>query len=571
MAGAADMIDLGQLSIPVADYAIQGNAILGIKESGKTYTAINLAEQLLDAGIPFIAFDWIGVWKNIKRPGKGKGYPVVVAGGRDGDLPLSTSSTPEIIRAAMSENIPLVIDLYDRNLPKTDKRRIMQTAVEILLDENEEHGVRHIFFEEAAEAVPQRIGNDQTKLYSAIESLARMGGNALVGYTLINQRAEEVNKAVLEICDCLILMRQRGKNSLLSLSKWLSAGSVEDEKAVSSTLATLPTGEAWVWTRDKTQPVRVKIQEKNSFHPNRKDTARAPMKAKAAVDVSAFVERLGAVIPKIVEEKKSNDPAALRKEIATLRRELVKAGEATPDTQIVERLVEVPVLDEVLMSVLRGEVQERRKQALALEKGAADLEELIAKAEQRVMAKPVPAPLAKPAIANVHSFRPAAIPSQTDGDLRLKTPHLRVLTALTQFDPEPLDNQRIAVLAGYSVTSGSFGTTLGDLRRAGYIEGGGDQNRITPAGLAALGPFEELPTGHELRRYWISKLPRQAATILKVLCDAFPEELRADQVAVAADYSPTSGSFGTALGRLRTLRLIEGPGTAIVASSNLFD
>jgi hypothetical protein len=75
--------------------------------------------------------------------------------------------------------------------------------------------------EEAAEFVPQRIGPDQGSVYAEIEKLARMGGNASLGYTLVNQRAEEVNKAVLELCDCLFLHRQKGRNSLTALSKWL--------------------------------------------------------------------------------------------------------------------------------------------------------------------------------------------------------------------------------------------------------------------------------------------------------------------------------------------------------------
>ena len=78
---------LGKLDIQSVEYASQGNAVLGIRDSGKTYTATYLAERLFEAGIPFIAFDPIGVWRFLRVPGKGRGYPVVVAGGEDGDLP----------------------------------------------------------------------------------------------------------------------------------------------------------------------------------------------------------------------------------------------------------------------------------------------------------------------------------------------------------------------------------------------------------------------------------------------------------------------------------------------------
>ena len=76
------------VNIEPLDYASQGNAILGIRDSGKTYSATFLAEQLYENDIPFIAFDPIGVWRYLKMGKKGDGLRVVVAGD-DGDLPLT--------------------------------------------------------------------------------------------------------------------------------------------------------------------------------------------------------------------------------------------------------------------------------------------------------------------------------------------------------------------------------------------------------------------------------------------------------------------------------------------------
>lgn len=88
------------LKIDPQEYASQGSAILGIRDSGKSYTATKIAETLFDSGIPFVAFDPIGVWKFLRMPGKGRGYPVVVAGGEDGDLPLTPQNAAAIMRAA---------------------------------------------------------------------------------------------------------------------------------------------------------------------------------------------------------------------------------------------------------------------------------------------------------------------------------------------------------------------------------------------------------------------------------------------------------------------------------------
>lgn len=40
-------IEIGSVSMPLSDFVVSRNAILGITKSGKTYTAKGVAEQLL--------------------------------------------------------------------------------------------------------------------------------------------------------------------------------------------------------------------------------------------------------------------------------------------------------------------------------------------------------------------------------------------------------------------------------------------------------------------------------------------------------------------------------------------
>jgi hypothetical protein len=274
--------------------ASQGNAILGIRDSGKSYTAIAIAERFFEAGIPFCAFDPIGRWRFLRVPGHGRGYPVVVAGGAAGDLPLTVESAPKIVRAAMEGGVSLVLDLYDMEVSKADWKRIVGDSIRVLLYENGSHGLRHIFIEEAAEFAPQRIAPDQGRVYAEVEKLARMGGNARLGYTLINQRAEEVNKAVLELCDNLFLHRQKGRNSLNALTKWLNLADVKPgSKEIIQSLPMLPQGECWAWMGGTDRPVHMKVPEKNSFEPDRR-AMRGDVAAitKKAVDVASFVADL---------------------------------------------------------------------------------------------------------------------------------------------------------------------------------------------------------------------------------------------------------------------------------------
>lgn len=242
---------LGDLAIDAQAYGSQGNAILGIRDSGKTYTATEIAEKLFEAGIPWIAFDPTGVWRYLRVPGAGRGYPVVVAGGKGADLPLTVSGAVEIVRAAMKNGVSLVLDLTDPGLSKSDWKRIVKSCVRTLLQENGPHGLRHIFIEEAAEFVPQRVIDGD--VYAEVEKLARIGGNSRLGYTLINQRSQEVNKAVLELCENLFLHRQKGKNAIQSLEHWFDIAGV-GKNDIAASLPSLPSGQCWAWMGGQQPP-----------------------------------------------------------------------------------------------------------------------------------------------------------------------------------------------------------------------------------------------------------------------------------------------------------------------------
>lgn len=287
-------IRLGRVPLALDDYAIQGNAILGVKESGKTYSATYLAEQLLEAGIPWVAFDPIDVWRWLRVPGRGRGYPVVIAGD-NGDLPLTPESAPRIVRAAMIAGVPLVLNLYSAALTKSDWRKIVTECLRVLLFENKDHGLRHVFLEEAPEFAPQRVRPDQGAVYDMIERLARMGGNAQLGYTLIGQRAEEVNKAILEICDGLFLHRQKGRNSLTALSKWLDVAGATNRAEVIRSIPLLGAGECWVWARAESAPRKTTMPVKQSMHPDRRQSRGAAPRGQS-VDVAQFVTEMQAVL-----------------------------------------------------------------------------------------------------------------------------------------------------------------------------------------------------------------------------------------------------------------------------------
>jgi uncharacterized protein len=115
-----------------------------------------------------------------------------------------------------------------------------------------------------------------------------------------------------------------------------------------------------------------------------------------------------------------------------------------------------------------------------------------------------------------------------------------------------------------------FNNYLGALRSRGLIEGEGDRLTITEAGNDALGSWEPLPAGPALIDYWRGRLGKAERLILETLTDAYPGRLTKEEVAAKAGYEANGGGFNNALGRLRTLELVQGRGE-LRASDNLFE
>lgn len=351
----------GSLKIDAAEYASHGNAVLGIRGSGKTYTATALAEHLFDAGVPFFAFDPIGVWRYLRVPGRGKGYPVVVAGGQAADLPLTVMGAAGLTRDAMAAGVSVIFDLFDMSLSKADWRRIVTEVVHTTLHFNHQHGLRHIFIEEAAEFIPQKVLDGV--VYAEIEKLARMGGNVRLGYTIINQRSQEVSKAILELCENVFLHRQRGKNALQNMDKWLEvAGAVEQKKIIKS-LPDLPQGQCWAWLGgDEPQPPQlIKVPAKNSLHPDRRvlrdDAGTTQAKP---VDVTDFIARMRVRLAAPSSEKEpevtEKEAAALRRENADLKRRLAaleNQQSVSPTSTLPASLPGSRVLDDALYQEIK--------------------------------------------------------------------------------------------------------------------------------------------------------------------------------------------------------------------------
>lgn len=564
-------IRIGNVSVPIVDYAIGASAVLGIRDSGKTVTSKGIAEQLLDSGVPIIVFDAVGKWRWMKVAGEGdhgKAFKVVVAGGREPDLPLSPHSVTEIIRASLRERIPLIIDLFSKELSKADWRKIVQTAIHIIHYENE-GGAVHVFLEEAAEFVPQKVYDGET--YAEVEKLVRMGGNASVGITLINQRSQEVNKAVLDNCStALVLGCQVGKNAIEAVEKWIDRLDPETADEVTKSLPKLQSGEAWVWTRKSLdRPSREKMPMCRSLHPDRR-TPEAVLKQARPADTAEFVAKLTASIPKVIEQAKANDPAELRRTIAALKKQLEK----TEITEPKEKTVEVPVFDaackqllervETVCSDVLSATRERAKAISIIHKWLVETRNRV----DRQFLKP--SSLASPAHRSRQVAPETAALAKTErlavSNGTIPIGEKKILRALIQY-PDGLARDQLTVLTGYKRSSRD--AYIARLREKDYVGTDGDTVTATQRGQSALPDAEPLPTGRELQDYWRGRLPQGELAILEQLISDYPNSVDRESLVESTGYKRSSRDAYIA--RLRARQLVVEPSRGEVrASEHLF-
>lgn len=143
--------------------------------------------------------------------------------------------------------------------------------------------------------------------------------------------------------------------------------------------------------------------------------------------------------------------------------------------------------------------------------------------------------------------------AKSEGGLTRLTSAL--LTVLANRRHQPTTRAQLAILSTYSIESGSFAQGLASLRGAGLITTG-QPIFITEAGARAIGPVKPMPTGPALLDHWVGALSKAEGTLLRAIADARPLILSRVELARASDYSPDSGSFASAIAKLRTLELI---------------
>ncbi|MCJ7543951.1 MAG: DUF87 domain-containing protein, partial [Phycisphaerae bacterium] len=557
-------------------------AILAKRGVGKTYTATVMAEEMLAAGQQVVVIDPTGAWWGLRSSadGRGEGYPIVVLGGDHADIPLEEHAGELLAQAVVERRFSAILDLS--LMRKGQVHRFMAPFAETLYRLNRQPV--HLMIDEADAVAPQKCFGDDARTLGAMEDLVRRGRKRGIGCTLISQRPAVLNKNVLTQCEMLVAMRLVHPKDIDAVMEWVNVhAEPAPAEAMVAALPSLPVGTAYFWSPgwgdifEKVQ-VRARRTFDSSATPRPGHKAAAPRKL-AAVDVAS----LGRQITELAEHAKANDPAELKREVACLKRQLQLSAKGQAAAVQTGKRAPAPDAGEIARRVDRA-VTERDRHwrrrfnrmgpaIAALAKDCRRVAEAAARFVQQIAQEalepppavtlppvrlltrmsPLPTPRARPSLRTPVGADPAGLNS---GDFQLDRAGRRVLAALAQHGS--CSKRKVAILAGYAVNGGGFNNAIGRCRTNGWLEGS-EPLAITEAGLAILGEVDPLPVGPELIDYWLHQLPKAEREILGVLVES-PEALTKEQIAerTPSGYTAKGGGFNNAIGRLRTLQLIDG-------------
>jgi hypothetical protein len=591
------------LSLP-AEAVTQTFGIIAKRGVGKTYTALVMVEEMLEAGLTAIVADPVGVCWGLRSGADGKtpGYPILILGGEHGDVPLESTAGEVVADFLITERQSAVLDLS--LFRKGEQVRFMADFAERLYHRNREP--LHLVLDEADAFAPQKPMHGQERMLGAIEDLVRRGRARGIGVTLVTQRAAVLNKDVLTQVEVLVTLRTIAPQDRDAIDAWIRVHGTPDERArLMESLPSLPIGEAWFWSPGWLDIFkRIKVRERRTFDSSATPkVGRKVVKPKrlAAIDISKLKSRMAETIERAAQA----DPKALRDEVLRLKRDnallqrqtaaattaVAKAVPPKPiekwmlteqDRQTLEGMVEH--LDTLTSQLSRavehaGGLREMAGEALdAAEKAKAAVERGL-RMEKLLASNPTVSQMAKAGVG-VHivarklaPFDPAMANMMRGGDATgLRKGERLMLQVLAQRYPVVVTKAQLATLAHLSVKGGTFGTYFGVLKRRGLLaEEFGGRITITDAGMAVCPPPSEPLTREGTIGMWMRSLRAGERKMLQFLIEAYPGYRTYDEVGQATQITPQGGTFGTYLGVLHRNGLVEKDGRSVRASQALME
>ena len=315
------------LRLSAVELATSVTSVLGIRGSGKSNLAAVLVEGFLDAQIPVVVLDRVGIWFSLRLDRDGKTpsrYEIPVLGGAHGDIALLPSAGAQVAEALAAGQSSAVLDIS--RFSQAGRIKFATEFAETFFEAKKRHpGPVCLVLEEAQRYVPQTIrfsDGGLPRCLGAFEEIAEQGRNYGVGLVLISLRPEKLNKDVMNLSENVFALRMLGVQERKVVAEWVQEHGVEGRDDVKNELPSLRKGRAIFWS-----PALFEVYGKyDLLLKSTYDAGKTPHEVLTAVAVKPLdLAALEASMASVVEEAKANDPRALKVEVARLRGEAREA------------------------------------------------------------------------------------------------------------------------------------------------------------------------------------------------------------------------------------------------------
>lgn len=577
------------LSLPL-DIATKRNGLFGTPGAGKSNLARVIAEGLFKNRVPLAIIDPEGSWWGMRSAfdGKGPGLPIPIFGGDHADVPLEETGGALMADLIVGDRLSCIVDL--ELFSGRERAHFLADMGERLIRKNKDP--LHLILEEADEYVPQRFYKGQERMVGAWTTIVGRGRKKGMGCTAISTRPAKMSTDVRNLLDNLFVMRTTGPHDRKAILEWVKHKSLDP--ALVDSLPGLDDGEAWLWSPQWLKVFkRVKCNRQWTFDSGATPQLRAKRKAATLADVNLGEVRVR--MAATIEKAKAEDPRELRRKVADLEAKLRAAAAPVARPEAVVKVREVKVSAKAELAAIRKSeagimaaerdlarsVADLRTAAEAIGKMLAQLEgqSALMNYGKRTNLIAGPGEFGRTDSIAWSSRRGpltvaeiVVVPDNGSGGRfvgmipdSLGKGEARILTALAQH-AGGCTREQITVLTGYKRSSRD--TYLQRLKAGGATVEKNGRVYATPGGAAIVADVDPLPTGPELARYWLDKLPAGESKILGILLGAYPGGVDRDALTEATGYKRSSRD--TYLQRLGARELVQASGRDVRASDTLF-
>ncbi|MBV9498626.1 MAG: DUF87 domain-containing protein [Acidobacteriaceae bacterium] len=559
------MIDGGKLDCDLPALVDTRLLIQANSGGGKSWLLRLIAER---AGIQMIVLDSEGEFASLRES-----LDMLLVG-TGGELPANPRHAALLARRLIDYRVSAVIDLYELRL--SERRHFVRLFLDSLIHlPRELWRPTLVILDEAHIYCPER-GSGEAESTEAVISLMSQGRKRGYAGIIATQRLSKLHKDAAAEANNVIIGR-----TWLDADQGRAGDALGFSKSDRLKLRDLERGEFYAFGPAFSQPgvIHFRSDRVRTTHPRpgQRHLLTAPAPSKAIRNV---LGKFADLPHEVDAEIRGFDEA--RKRILELEREnkKLKSSKAVPqiDQAGIERAVAVAVERERAawrQKVERGRARLEQMMGAVASAGQAfeKLEVLLGEtgsewASTAAMVEPPDSSMNHRRSGVAKEDHRLASSGSFDESTKLGSGERRILTALVQYR-EGRNKSQVAILSGYALNGGGFNNYLGGLRTRGLIQGNGDRLAITQMGIEALGSWKPLPTGPALIDYWRARLGKAERLILEALTESYPDALSKGEVAAKAGYEANGGGFNNALGRLRTLELVQGRGE-LRASDHLF-